>query len=181
MKLIVGLGNLGKEYENTRHNIGFMFLDNYLNNADWKENPYAYYSIIKTNDDKIIFIKPKTYMNLSGNAVKYFTNYYKIELKDILIIQDDLDIELGTIKLKFNSSSGGHNGIKSIITSLNSQEFLRLKIGISKPEGDIINYVLDKFNKKDLDVLNNLQGKVNDIINDFINNVSNDKLMNKYN
>ena len=102
MKLIVGLGNPGKEYNNTRHNIGFIALDNYIKNPDWKENSYAYYINLKTNKDNILFIKPKTYMNLSGNAVSYFVNYYKINKNDILVIQDDLDLELGKIKLKYN-------------------------------------------------------------------------------
>ena len=101
MKLIVGLGNPGKEYNNTRHNIGFIVLDNYIKNPDWKENSYAYYINLKTNKDNILFIKPKTYMNLSGNAVSYFVNYYKINKNDILVIQDDLDLELGKIKLKY--------------------------------------------------------------------------------
>lgn len=181
MKLIVGLGNPGKEYQNTRHNIGFMTLDNYLAGLDWKENSYAYYINIKNEKKNVLFIKPKTYMNLSGNAVSYFVNYYKINKNDILIIQDDLDLELGKIKLKYNSSSGGHNGIKSIIENLHTQEFLRLKLGISKPDGNIINYVLDKFSKTELDILNNNKIIINDIIDDFINGTSYDKLMNKYN
>lgn len=181
MKLIVGLGNPGKEYTNTRHNIGFMALDNYLKNPDWKENSYAYYINLKTNKDSILFIKPKTYMNLSGNAVSYFVNYYKIDKNNILVIQDDLDLELGKIKLKYNSSSGGHNGIKSLIENLHTQEFLRLKVGISKPENNIINYVLDKFSKTELDTLNNSQEIINNILNDFIDGTANDKLMNKYN
>lgn len=181
MKLIVGLGNPGKEYINTRHNIGFMALDSYLDGQDWKENNYAYYINIKTEKDNILFIKPKTYMNLSGNAVSYFVNYYKINTNDILIIQDDLDLEFGKIKLKYNSSSGGHNGIKSIIENLHTQEFLRLKIGISKPESNIINYVLEKFSKSELEILNNNKNIISSIIADFINGTSTDKLMNKYN
>lgn len=181
MKLIVGLGNPGKEYNNTRHNIGFMALDNYITGIEWKENSYAYYINIKNDKTNTLFIKPKTYMNLSGNAVNYFVNYYKINVADILVIQDDLDLELGKIKIKYNSSSGGHNGIKSIIENLHTQEFLRLKIGISKPNSNIINYVLDKFSKSELDLLNNIQETINNIINDFINGTTNDKLMNKYN
>ena len=112
MKLIVGLGNPGKEYENTRHNIGFMVLDYYADNNNWKEKWNSLYTELNMNGEKILLIKPLTYMNLSGHAVIQFINFYKIELKDILIIQDDLDLAVGKYRLKTNSSNGGHNGIK---------------------------------------------------------------------
>ena len=181
MKLIVGLGNPGKEYENTRHNIGFMTLDNYLGNISWKNDKNAYTYKTKINNEDVLFIKPTTFMNLSGIAVSHYVNYYKIALKDILIIQDDLDLDLGATRLKISSSSGGHNGIKSIIEHLNTKDFLRLKVGISKPNNDIIDFVLSKFNKEELQELNNTFTKTNNIINDFINNENIERLMNKYN
>ena len=148
MKLIVGLGNPEKKYDNTRHNIGFMVLDNYLGKVDYKSKFNGLYYEKNINNEKVIFLKPQTYMNNSGLSVFEFVNFYKISLKDILIIQDDLDLDIGMIKFKFNSSSGGHNGIKSIINCLGSQEFSRLKIGINNEyKKDTIDFVLSKFSK----------------------------------
>lgn len=181
MKLIVGLGNPGKEYENTRHNIGYMVLNNYLENVKWKNDKFASIYKTKINNEDVLFIKPTTFMNLSGEAVSYYVNYYKITLKDILIIQDDMDLELGMLRLKTDSSSGGHNGIKNIIDHLNTKNFLRLKFGISKPKYDVIDFVLSKFNQDELKIINDSLIKTESIINDFINNVNIERLMNKYN
>ena len=115
MKLIVGLGNPGKEYQNTRHNIGFMTLDHFANTDNWKSKFSSLYTETIVNGEKILLIKPQTYMNLSGNALIEFVNFYKINLEDILVIHDDLDLPVGTYRLKINSSAGGHNGIKSIL------------------------------------------------------------------
>ena len=134
MKLIVGLGNPGKEYENTRHNIGFNVIDLYLkkNNLNLdKEKFNGKYLKTNINNEEVIFLEPQTYMNLSGDSVLKIMNFYKINIEDILIIQDDLDLDLGKIKLKEKSSSGGHNGIKDIEQKLGSNSFKRLKIGIS--------------------------------------------------
>lgn len=177
MKLIVGLGNPGKDYENTRHNIGFMVIDNYLKDINWKQEETAL--TYKQND--VLFIKPTTFMNLSGGAVRHYVDYYKIDIKDILIIHDDMDIPLGTLRLKYNSSSGGHNGIKDIINKLNQNNLLRLKIGISKPTGDVIDYVLHKFSKTELESLNQILELSVNIIDDFIKDVNKDDLMNHYN
>lgn len=167
MKLIVGLGNSEKKYDNTRHNIGFMVLDNYLGKVDYKSKFNGLYYEKNINNEKVIFLKPQTYMNNSGLSVFEFVNFYKISLKDILIIQDDLDLDIGMIKFKFNSSSGGHNGIKSIINCLGSQEFSRLKIGINNEyKKDTIDFVLSKFSKKDIEKLN--LDKINSAINDFL-------------
>lgn len=181
MKLIVGLGNPGKEYENTRHNIGYMVLDNYLENVKWKNDKFASIYKTKISNEDVLFIKPTTFMNLSGEAVSYYVNYYKITLKDILIIQDDMDLELGMLRLKTDSSSGGHNGIKNIIDHLNTKNFLRLKIGISKPKYDVIDFVLSKFNPEELKSVNESLIKTKSIIDDFINNENIERLMNKYN
>ena len=124
MKLIVGLGNPDKEYENTRHNIGFRYLDNYIktyNQTINKSKFNALYQELIVNNEKILLIKPQTYMNLSGESVRKFVEYYKIDLKDILIIQDDLDMPLGKIKVKYSGSCGGHNGIRNISLNLKSK------------------------------------------------------------
>lgn len=181
MKLIVGLGNPDKEYDKTRHNVGFMVIDNYLGSVNWSNKFNALYCEKVINGEKIIFVKPLTYMNNSGNAVGEFVRYFNIDNKDILVIQDDLDLNVGDYKLKMHSSSGGHNGIKSIITSLGNQDFPRLKVGIGSGKKDeVIDYVLGKFSKSELEVLNELFNTFDKIINSFINEGI-DKTMNVYN
>ena len=183
MKLIVGLGNPTKEYENTRHNVGFMFL-NYLYGEDSfafnkKFNSMEY--ITSINGEKVLFVKPLSYMNLSGEVVIKYVNYYKINVNDIFVIQDDLDMPVGKYKLMFNHNDGGHNGIKNIILNLGSKEFLRLKIGISKSDlVDTRDYVLGKFNADELLVINNVFVLLKEIIDDYMN-VKMEILMGKYN
>ena len=178
MKLIVGLGNPGKVYENTRHNIGFMVIDKYLGDVKFKEKFNGLY--YETNkSDKVIFIKPQTFMNNSGECVSKFAKYYDVKSNDILVIQDDLDIEVGNYKFKINSSSGGHNGIKSIIKHLGTDNFFRMKVGIKNiKKGDTIDFVLGKFSKEDMNLIkfNDLVLSIDDFINKDINYV-----MNKYN
>lgn len=169
MKLIVGLGNPGREYKNTRHNVGFMVLDNYLGKVSWKTKMENYFYTIDSNDEQIIFLKPLTYMNLSGLAVKKIVNFYKIKPEDILVIQDDLDMNVGSYKIKRNSSSGGHNGIKSIIQELGTESFNRLKIGIGKSlQIPTDKYVLAKFTTEELSVLEQNMAIFNQIIDSFI-------------
>ena len=180
MKLVVGLGNPGKEYENTRHNIGFMALDHYLSGEDFKTKDNYSYIEKNINGEKVMFLKPLTYMNESGNAVRKVVDYYHIDLKDILIIYDDMDFEVGSYKLKLSGSSAGHNGIKSIISHLNTETFNRIRIGISKPDGDVIDYVLGKFSKEDLNKINEVFNVVDKVIDDF-SSYDFDKIMSKYN
>lgn len=152
MKLIVGLGNPGKEYENTRHNIGFMIVDNYLSGDKFTASKFDGLICEKNiSGEKIIFLKPTTYMNNSGIAVRKVCDFYHINPEDVLIIRDDLDLEFGNIKLKFDSSSGGHNGIKSIISHLGTQKFSQFKFGITNNhKDDVIDFVLGKFDKIEL-------------------------------
>ncbi len=151
MKLIVGLGNPGKEYQKTRHNIGFMVVDQLASELDiaWKIDEKKKGAIISTtlNNEKIILLKPLTYMNLSGEAVYLVKEWYKIKLENILIIYDDLSLPVGKIRLRAKGSSGGHNGVKSIIHHLQTEEIKRLKIGIDHPGNgkDVANYVLSPF------------------------------------
>ena len=131
MKLIVGLGNPGKEYKNTRHNIGFMALDRIAdayNESFNKENLFGKYFIFNVNGEKVIFLKPQKYMNLSGEVVRDFVSYYKINTEDIIIIVDDLDLPTGKIRLRTHGSSGGHNGLKNIELCLGTKNYKRLKI-----------------------------------------------------
>lgn len=181
MKLVVGLGNPGREYINTRHNVGFGLLD-YISHDSFRKKKFnALYSEVNICGEKLILVKPLTYMNLSGEAVINFVRFYNIDYNDILIIQDDLDMNLGRIKFVFNSSSGGHNGIKSILNSLNTKEILRLKIGISNNKLlDTKDYVLGKFSDEEKEILNDTYYKLRELLNDFVN-MSKDELMCKYN
>ena len=180
MKLIVGLGNPGKEYNQTRHNVGFMIIDSYINSDEWQNKFDGQIKLLKVNDEKVLFLKPLTYMNNSGLSVIQAVKYYDIKPEDILVIQDDLDILFGHYKLKKNSSSGGHNGIKSIISHLGTQNFKRLKIGISNNKNlDTKEYVLGKFSKEELKTLEESYPLYKNIIDSFIFNGI-EYTMNKY-
>jgi len=181
MKLVVGLGNPGKEYELTRHNMGFYMLDNYLGDVKWSKKFNGYYYEKNINGEKYIFLKPLSYMNLSGGVVREYVDYYKIDIKDILVIQDDLDLSVGKIRIKINSSAGGHNGIKDIINCLGTNAFIRLKIGVSQDRSiDTKDYVLGKLSKSDITLINERINDVYNIIENFNYNDI-DKLMCKYN
>lgn len=181
MKLVVGLGNPGKEYNLTRHNVGFIILDKYLGDINWSSKFNGLYYEKNINNEKVIFVKPQSYMNLSGNVVQKFINFYKIDTKDLLVIHDDLDLPVGKFRIKINSSSGGHNGIKDIISCLNTNEFVRLKIGISQNRNiDTKDYVLGKFSKSDLEIIDKNNNAYKEIIENFNYNKI-ELLMNKYN
>lgn len=181
MKLIVGLGNPGKEYENTRHNLGYLFIDYYLNkkgiNLEWKEKFNGLYLDTVIGGEKIIFMKPLTYMNLSGEAVRKYLDYFKIDVSDLLVVVDDLDLGVGNYKIKNNGSSGGHNGLKNIELNIGTQNYKRFRIGISNTTYDVKDYVLGKISVKDYyDVFDILS----DVLDKFYN-TSFDILMSKYN
>lgn len=183
MKMIVGLGNPGKEYENTRHNVGFLVLDNWMNKHNFtfdKNKLNGLYSIIKYNNEDVLVLKPLSFMNLSGTVIRAFMNYYKIDVNDLLVIYDDKDIALGSVKLKKNGSSAGHNGIKNIIENLKTENFKRLKVGLSKNNVDMVSFVLGKFNNDEMCKLNVVLNETNDILDDYFV-MTFDNLMNKYN
>lgn len=184
MILIVGLGNPGKEYDNTRHNIGFDVIDKYLSNKNIsidKEKYKGIYTITTINNQKVIFLKPQKYMNLSGEVVKQIVDFYKIKTENILVIHDDLDLPIGKIKLKENSSSGGHNGIKNIELHLGTKNYKRLKIGISNDKKiDTKKYVLKKLQTEEKKLLENSINEACNVIDDYFNYDFN-TLMNKYN
>lgn len=186
MKLIVGLGNPGKKYDNTRHNIGFMCVDAWLkqNCTTFSLNKKfeAEMAELNINNDKVIVIKPQTFMNLSGSSVGKVLNYYNIDLDDLIVIQDDLDLEFGKIRLKFNSSSGGQNGIKDIIKHLHSQEFLRIKVGIKNQfKHNAADFVIANFNQEEKQQLEQIIAQVCAILDDFSLGEVRSDLMNKYN
>jgi len=184
MKLIVGLGNPGLLYKTTRHNVGFCVIDEFCKKNNLKLNEKkmnGLYGVFNINKEKVLILKPLKYMNLSGEVVKDFVNYYKIDIDDILIINDDMDITLGKFKLKLSGSSAGHNGLKNIETNLNTDKYKRLKIGISKDQNiEKKTYVLSKFNVEEKKILRELFPITNDILMDFLI-MDFEKLMSKYN
>lgn len=185
MKLVVGLGNPGKEYENTRHNIGFNMIDSYLSykniNDSWSKKFDGEYIQTNINGEKVIFLKPHTFMNLSGNSVRKICDYFNIDISDIIVICDDLDLNVGNFKVKANGSCGGHNGLRDIENKMGSQEYKRLKIGISKNKDfDTKDYVLGKFSKEELDIYKDLFKNLCLLLDDYFNIPFSD-LMSKYN
>ena len=184
MKLIVGLGNPGKEYKDTRHNIGFNAIDRiaeFLNVTLDKKKFGGVYAEAIYNGEKIMLLKPEKYMNLSGVVVGDYISYFKIDIKDILIIYDDLDTVVGRYRLRLQGSSGGHNGIKDIEMHLGTREYNRIKIGISKDvESTTRDYVLGKFSKEEKPLINNVLNDMVPIFKDYFE-LTFDNLMNKYN
>lgn len=155
MKLIVGLGNPGQKYVRTRHNIGFMVIDYLSEKLGIKVDKIKFKSLIGegfVGTEKIVLVKPQTYMNLSGEAVLDLIQWYKAEPCDLLVIYDDMDLPLGKLRLRLKGSAGGHNGMKSIIYLIQSDSFPRLRIGIGRPKNDnvvSINHVLGRFGEED--------------------------------
>ena len=158
MKVVFGLGNIGDKYNFTRHNAGFMVLDKWamMRDAQFKEEKKlkAFVTKFPIDYDNVMLVKPTTYMNLSGEAVLAVTNYFKIDISDIIIVYDDLSIELGKIRLKPNGSDGGHNGIKSIIKAMGTSNIARLKVGIGpQPPVPAEDFVLQNFYKNQLETI----------------------------
>lgn len=181
MKLVVGLGNPGKQYQNTRHNMGFMIVDKFLGDVKWSNKFNGLYYEENIAGEKFVFLKPQSYMNLSGGVVAKFASYYKIDAHDILVIHDDLDLPVGKFRIKIASSSGGHNGIKDIIACLGTNEFVRLKVGVShQTHGDTKDYVLGVLSKSENAAVFDNFDKFCDIIKNYeYANIT--MLMNKYN
>ena len=185
MKLIIGLGNPGNNYENTRHNMGWMAVDSFAkkNNVEMHLEPkfQGIMGTIVINNEKSILLKPVTYMNLSGESVIKVMNFYKIDSKDILVISDDLDSPLGRIRLRAKGSAGGHNGHKNIIQHIGTEDYKRLKLGIDRSDIiPVIDWVLKKFTKEELKSLEPVFNKTNDAIYDFAAGIDFMKISSKY-
>lgn len=189
--LIVGLGNPGKEYEQTRHNIGYMALDRFVEslNIENKDKRYefsverhAYMTEVKVKGRTLILIKPTTFMNLSGKAVRYWLDKEKIPIENLLIIVDDLALPLGTIRLRMGGSDGGHNGLKDIIATLGHNKFNRLRFGIGNDfaKGRQIDFVLGKIEGEDWNVVDTKLYMCCDIIKSFAS-IGMDRTMNLFN
>ncbi|MRX72957.1 aminoacyl-tRNA hydrolase [Bacillus lacus] len=156
MKLIVGLGNPGKQYESTRHNVGFLVIDELSKQLHIpldKSKFNGIYGIGNIAGEKVILAKPLTYMNLSGECVRPLMDYYQISTEDLAVIYDDLDLPAGRLRLRTKGSAGGHNGIKSLIQHLQTQEFKRIRIGIDRPPAGmkVPDYVLGRFQGEDIE------------------------------
>lgn len=184
MKLIVGLGNIGKEYEKTRHNIGFMVIDKLIERLNVKLDQNKFKTnFVKTKiaQEDVIIAKPLTYMNLSGEAVLQIASFFRIDNEDILIIHDDLDLPLGRIRLRDNGKGGNHNGMKNIVLHLNDSKIPRIRIGIGKdPLIPQKNFVLGRFNNEEMSILDKTIDVCVDAIYDFTK-LTFSNLMNKYN
>ena len=184
MKLIIGLGNPGKKYEHTRHNMGFDTVDMLAEQARIDVDKEVFHGLLGRGeilDEDVMLFKPTTYMNLSGTAVREIVSYFKIALEDIIVVYDDMALEPGKIRLRLNGSSGGHKGMQNIIDELHTEEIKRIRIGIGEPEeDDTIDYVLSKPLKDERplieEAITNAVGALKEAIkSDF------DRAMNKYN
>lgn len=184
IKLVVGLGNPGKEYENTRHNMGFMVLDEIAKEygiTKWKSRNGALYFDTYIDMSRVIFLKPQKYINLSGDVLIEFVRFFDINIEDIIVISDDLDLPLGSIKLKLKGSSGGHNGLKNIEANLKTNEYKRIKIGISNDKTiDTKDYVLGKLSKEEKKALSDVILKAKEATILSINTPF-EEVMSKYN
>ena len=184
MKLIVGLGNHGKEYEGTRHNCGFMVVDELANklNTEINQNKFkGLYTKVKYHGEDVILLKPQTYMNLSGESVIAAMNFFKLDKEDIIVIYDDLDMPVGKLRLRKTGSAGGHNGIKNIIAHLSSQDFKRIRVGIDRHKYmKVVDYVLSRFAKEETEAINQGIDKASDAVLDYLDHDF-DYIMNRYN
>ena len=185
MYLIVGLGNPEEEYSKTRHNMGFNTINKISQqyNIEVKQNKFqALYGSGMIEKEKVILLKPQTYMNLSGNSVKEVVDFYKIEKEKILVIYDDMDIEPGKIKIRKKGGAGSHNGMKSVVEELQSTDFARIRVGIGQPEfkSDMINYVIGKVSQEEQEILQQGVEKAAKAVEEILKNGI-DIAMNKFN
>ena len=186
MKLVVGLGNPGAKYKGTRHNVGFMTMDEvaYQEKFDFDKALFdAVFAQVQMGGEKVIFMKPLTFMNLSGEAIRPLMNYFKIGIEDLLVVYDDMDLPVGKIRLRQKGSAGGHNGMKSIISCLGTSEFNRIKVGVGRPkEGrTVVGHVLNRFEKEEEeDIIFAVQKSV-DAIRSWIDTDDFVKTMNQFN
>lgn len=186
MKLIFGLGNPGRKYENTKHNIGFMSVDviaKALGLTFSKTKFKSLYAEGRMGTEKVILIKPQTYMNLSGESVQPWMDFYKLENEDMVVIYDDLDLPVGKIRLRGQGGSGGHNGMKSIIQHLNTKEFNRIRVGIGRPRPgqDVISHVLNPFLKEDTEEMHSALYAIEDAVKYWANDHTFQETMTEFN
>ena len=183
MKLLVGLGNPGKKYEGTRHNMGFMTLDLFSDVSKIDINREAFQGMIgrgKLFGEDVMLFKPTTFMNLSGHAVSEVVNYFKIDIDDVVIVYDDMALEPGTIRLRLSGSSGGQKGMQNIIEQLGTEKIKRIRVGIGEPEDDSVGYVLSKPLKEEKELIDKAIEKAKDALVMYLKKDF-DAAMNTYN
>ncbi|MCX0402556.1 aminoacyl-tRNA hydrolase [Clostridium perfringens] len=183
MILIVGLGNPGKQYEQTRHNIGFDVIDYMANKYNIDVNREKFKGICGEGfieNKKVILLKPLTYMNLSGESIRELANFYKLEDDKIIVVYDDISLDIGRLRIREKGSAGGHNGIKSIIQNLGGDKFPRVKVGVGQPKDNLVNHVLGKFSKEDREHIEKVIPVVSDAIVEIVKNDAKES-MNKFN
>ena len=184
MYIIVGLGNPGRKYENTRHNLGFITIDRLASKHDIKVDKIKFKALVgdgRIADQKVLLVKPQTYMNLSGDSVREVASYYKADPKDIIVIYDDLDLPLGNLRIRKSGSAGTHNGMKSVVYQLKSDQFPRVRIGIGgNGDKDIIDFVIGGFKKEEVSILEEAVDNAVLAIESMIGETV-DIAMNKYN
>ncbi len=183
MKLIVGLGNPGKKYEHTRHNMGFEVVDLFSELAQIDIDKESFKGLVgrgKVFDEDVFLLKPQTFMNLSGESVREIVSYFKIDVDDILVIYDDMALEPGKIRLRPSGSSGGHKGIQNIIDNLGTENIKRIRVGIGEPTYDTIDYVLSKPSKEERVLIDEAIVNAANAIKDMLK-TNFDKTMSKYN
>ncbi|ARJ51046.1 aminoacyl-tRNA hydrolase [Staphylococcus lutrae] len=186
MKCIVGLGNVGKKYDDTRHNIGFEVIDYLLEKHQIKLDKQKFrgaYTIERVQGEKVMFIEPLTFMNLSGEAIAPLMDYYDINIDELLVLYDDLDLPQGQVRLRQKGSAGGHNGMKSIIQMLGTSDFKRIRIGIDRPSNGMAvrDYVLQRFSAEEMKTMNPVVRHVAHAVEAFIGNQKFENVMNQYN
>lgn len=185
MKMIVGLGNIGKKYDQTRHNVGFMVVDELAKQegVDFgKEKMSALLATTFINGEKVLLVKPTTYMNESGRAVRPLMDYYNIPVEDIIICHDDMDLDVGNLRLRQKGSAGGHNGIKSIISHVGTKEFKRLRIGTGHPQKmSVVDWVLSRFTPNQKKLVDQEISNGIDAIEEWIKTDNFDEVMNDFN
>ena len=184
MKLVVGLGNPGSKYEHTRHNVGFDVLSKLQDKLGVMGEREKFQGLISEKNidgEKVLFLKPQTYMNLSGNSIIEVVNFYKIDPEhDLIVIYDDMDLPVGKLRVKEKGSSGGHNGIKSIISHV-GDKFLRIKCGIGKSQYDTVDFVLGKFPQEEKEAVENMMDSAVNCAIDMIKEEKLQNIMQKYN
>lgn len=186
MKMIVGLGNPGRKYDGTKHNVGFMTIDYMLDqlNIEMTDQKFqADYTIYHASGEKTLFVKPFTYMNLSGEAVLPLMSYYGVGMDDLLVIYDDLDLDIGKLRLRGKGGSGGHNGLKSINQMLGSHEYKRIRIGIGRPDPGwkVVDHVLAPFKKADRPLIEETIDTASSAAIDWIQGTTFVDVMSRYN
>ncbi|MGY5339124.1 aminoacyl-tRNA hydrolase [Levilactobacillus spicheri] len=185
MKMIVGLGNIGPQYDGTRHNTGFMVVDAFAQAHQLTLDTRKFDARFGTgmvNGEKVLVVKPTTFMNESGRAVHPLMDYFKIDLDDVIVVHDDMDLPLGRIRLRDHGSAGGHNGIKSIIAHVGSQDFDRIRVGIARPQQhSVVDYVLGKFTTDQQPLFNQASDHAVAALDDWVAGLDFAQLMNRYN